>query len=56
MLGHLASANPVSLCDPMAFGKGRQPNREGHERGAVYNERRGRHRGLGWKAPDAWLW
>uniref|UniRef100_A0A5K3FTQ4 Transposase n=1 Tax=Mesocestoides corti TaxID=53468 RepID=A0A5K3FTQ4_MESCO len=40
MLDHLAAANPVSLCDPMACGKGRQPTREG----------------LGWKAPDVWLW
>uniref|UniRef100_A0A5K3G5Y3 Transposase n=1 Tax=Mesocestoides corti TaxID=53468 RepID=A0A5K3G5Y3_MESCO len=30
MLDHLASANPVSLCDPMACGKGRQPTREGN--------------------------
>uniref|UniRef100_A0A5K3FZN2 Transposase n=1 Tax=Mesocestoides corti TaxID=53468 RepID=A0A5K3FZN2_MESCO len=30
MLDHLASANPVFLCDPMACGKGRQPTREGH--------------------------
>uniref|UniRef100_A0A5K3F4B8 Alternative protein n=1 Tax=Mesocestoides corti TaxID=53468 RepID=A0A5K3F4B8_MESCO len=40
MLGHLASANTVSLCNPMACGKGRQPTREG----------------LGRKAPDSWLW
>uniref|UniRef100_A0A5K3G7Y4 Uncharacterized protein n=1 Tax=Mesocestoides corti TaxID=53468 RepID=A0A5K3G7Y4_MESCO len=40
MLSHLASANRVSLCDPMACGKRRQPTREG----------------LGWRAPDAWLW
>uniref|UniRef100_A0A5K3G2N6 Uncharacterized protein n=1 Tax=Mesocestoides corti TaxID=53468 RepID=A0A5K3G2N6_MESCO len=40
MLDNLASVNPVSLCDPMACGKGRQPTREG----------------LGWKAPEAWLW
>uniref|UniRef100_A0A5K3G400 Transposase n=1 Tax=Mesocestoides corti TaxID=53468 RepID=A0A5K3G400_MESCO len=40
MLDHLASANPVFLCDPMACGKGRQLTREG----------------LGWKAPDAWHW
>uniref|UniRef100_A0A5K3EHM1 Uncharacterized protein n=1 Tax=Mesocestoides corti TaxID=53468 RepID=A0A5K3EHM1_MESCO len=30
MLYHLAAANPVSLCNPMACGKGRQPTREGH--------------------------
>uniref|UniRef100_A0A5K3FX03 AcnX domain-containing protein n=1 Tax=Mesocestoides corti TaxID=53468 RepID=A0A5K3FX03_MESCO len=40
MLDHLASANPVTLCDRMACGKERQPTREG----------------LGWKAPDACLW
>uniref|UniRef100_A0A5K3FYH7 Uncharacterized protein n=1 Tax=Mesocestoides corti TaxID=53468 RepID=A0A5K3FYH7_MESCO len=31
MLDHLASANPVSLCNPMACGKERQPTREGHD-------------------------
>uniref|UniRef100_A0A5K3EXH2 Uncharacterized protein n=1 Tax=Mesocestoides corti TaxID=53468 RepID=A0A5K3EXH2_MESCO len=31
ILNHLASANPVSLCIPMAFGEVRQPTREGHE-------------------------
>uniref|UniRef100_A0A5K3FQC0 Uncharacterized protein n=1 Tax=Mesocestoides corti TaxID=53468 RepID=A0A5K3FQC0_MESCO len=56
MLDHLASVNPVSLCNPMACGKGRQPTRDGHGRDAVYNERRGQRGGLGWKAPDAWLW
>uniref|UniRef100_A0A5K3F4X4 RUN domain-containing protein n=1 Tax=Mesocestoides corti TaxID=53468 RepID=A0A5K3F4X4_MESCO len=40
MLDHLAAANPVSLCDPMACGKDKQPTTEG----------------LGWEAPDAWLW
>uniref|UniRef100_A0A5K3EYD2 Transposase n=1 Tax=Mesocestoides corti TaxID=53468 RepID=A0A5K3EYD2_MESCO len=30
MLDYVASANPVSLCDPMACGKRRQPTREEH--------------------------
>uniref|UniRef100_A0A5K3G8E0 Uncharacterized protein n=1 Tax=Mesocestoides corti TaxID=53468 RepID=A0A5K3G8E0_MESCO len=55
MLDHLASANPVSLCDPMACGKGRQSTR-GHERDAVYNERRGQRGGLGWKGSGILHW
>uniref|UniRef100_A0A5K3G5I4 Uncharacterized protein n=1 Tax=Mesocestoides corti TaxID=53468 RepID=A0A5K3G5I4_MESCO len=56
MLDHLASANPVSLCDPVACGKGRQPTREGHGRDAVYNERRGQRGGLGWKSSGILQW
>uniref|UniRef100_A0A5K3FN95 Transposase n=1 Tax=Mesocestoides corti TaxID=53468 RepID=A0A5K3FN95_MESCO len=40
ILDHLAAANPAPLCVPMACEEGRQPTREG----------------LGWKAPDVWLW
>uniref|UniRef100_A0A5K3F7R3 Acetyltransferase n=1 Tax=Mesocestoides corti TaxID=53468 RepID=A0A5K3F7R3_MESCO len=40
MFEHLASANHVSLCVIMACEDDKQPTREG----------------LGWKAPDAWLW
>uniref|UniRef100_A0A5K3F4G9 Amidase domain-containing protein n=1 Tax=Mesocestoides corti TaxID=53468 RepID=A0A5K3F4G9_MESCO len=40
MLDHLAAANPVSLCVPMACEEDKQPTRAG----------------LGWKAPDVWLW
>uniref|UniRef100_A0A5K3FWA2 AcnX domain-containing protein n=1 Tax=Mesocestoides corti TaxID=53468 RepID=A0A5K3FWA2_MESCO len=52
ILDDLAAANPVSLCVPMACEKDKQPIREGHDRGAVYNERRAQRGGLGWKAPD----
>uniref|UniRef100_A0A5K3F3Y0 Uncharacterized protein n=1 Tax=Mesocestoides corti TaxID=53468 RepID=A0A5K3F3Y0_MESCO len=30
-VGHLASANPVSLCDPMACQEDKQLTREGHD-------------------------
>uniref|UniRef100_A0A5K3FZB9 Uncharacterized protein n=1 Tax=Mesocestoides corti TaxID=53468 RepID=A0A5K3FZB9_MESCO len=36
----------------MACEKDKQSTREGHDRGAAYNERRGQRGGLGWKVPD----
>uniref|UniRef100_A0A5K3FKZ2 Teneurin N-terminal domain-containing protein n=1 Tax=Mesocestoides corti TaxID=53468 RepID=A0A5K3FKZ2_MESCO len=36
----LASANPVSLCVPTACEEGKQPTKEGHKRGTLYNELR----------------
>uniref|UniRef100_A0A5K3EHG6 Uncharacterized protein n=1 Tax=Mesocestoides corti TaxID=53468 RepID=A0A5K3EHG6_MESCO len=52
ILDHLATANPVSLCVPMACEEDKQPTREGHYLGVAYNEQRGQRGGLGWKAPD----
>uniref|UniRef100_A0A5K3FSE2 Uncharacterized protein n=1 Tax=Mesocestoides corti TaxID=53468 RepID=A0A5K3FSE2_MESCO len=40
----------------MACAEDKQPTREGRNRGAVYNERRGQLGRLGWRAPDVWLW
>uniref|UniRef100_A0A5K3F9C7 Uncharacterized protein n=1 Tax=Mesocestoides corti TaxID=53468 RepID=A0A5K3F9C7_MESCO len=48
MLDHLAQ--PILCPSAFQWHARKQPTREGHDCEAVYNERRGQNRGLGWES------